>query len=57
MWNRCRLQPAQGQISVKEFAAQIDVPLLSDTPFFHELGVGAAFRIPTINTTGSVKKL
>lgn len=47
--------PAQGDISVKEFAAQIDVPLLSDKPFFRELGVGAAFRYSDYNTTGSVK--
>lgn len=47
--------PARGEISVKEFAAQVDVPLLSNTPFFHELGVGAAFRYSDYNTTGSVK--
>lgn len=43
------------KISSKEFAAQIDVPLLSDTPFFKELGVGAAFRYSDYNPTGSVK--
>jgi iron complex outermembrane receptor protein len=46
---------ARGQISVKEFAAQIDIPLLSETSFFHELGVGAAFRYSDYNPTGSVK--
>lgn len=47
--------PARGDISVKEFAAQVDVPLLSDTPFFHELGVGAAFRYSDYKPSGSVK--
>lgn len=46
---------ARGQISVKEFAAQIDVPLLSETPFFHELGIGAAFRYSDYTTSGSVE--
>ncbi len=39
-------------ISVKEFAAQIDVPLLSDQPFFKELSVGAAGRISDYSTVG-----
>ncbi|MES2156172.1 MAG: TonB-dependent receptor [Pseudomonadota bacterium] len=47
--------PARGQISVKEFAAQIDVPLLTDKPFFRDLGVGAAFRYSDYNPTGGVK--
>lgn len=45
---------ASGKISVKEFATQIDVPLLSDTPFFKELGVGAAFRYSDYKPSGSV---
>lgn len=45
---------ASGKISVKEFATQIDVPLLSDTPFFRELGVGAAFRYSDYKPSGSV---
>ncbi|MEC8036002.1 MAG: TonB-dependent receptor [Pseudomonadota bacterium] len=47
--------PARGEISVKEFAAQLDVPLLSDTPFFHELGIGAAFRYSDYKPSGSVE--
>ncbi len=42
-------------ISVKEIAAQIDIPLISDKPFFQELAVGAAGRLSDYSTTGSVK--
>jgi outer membrane receptor protein involved in Fe transport len=41
-------------ISVKEAAAQIDIPLLADRPFFRELGIGAAARISDYSVTGSV---
>ena len=41
-------------ISVKEIAAQIDVPLISDKPFARELGVGAAARRSKYSVTGSV---
>jgi outer membrane receptor protein involved in Fe transport len=41
-------------ISVKEAAAQIDVPLISDKPFFRELGIGAAIRVSDYSVTGSV---
>ena len=34
-------QPTQGEISVDEFAAQIDVPLLADKPFLKKLSIGA----------------
>ncbi|MEH3107887.1 MAG: TonB-dependent receptor [Sphingomonas fennica] len=46
--------PASGRISVKEVAAQIDVPLLADRPFFQELGVGGAVRLSDYSVTGSV---
>ncbi|GGB23085.1 TonB-dependent receptor [Sphingomonas metalli] len=46
--------PASGNISVKEIAAQIDIPLLADKPFFHELGIGAAVRLSDYSVTGSV---
>ncbi|MFL6762356.1 MAG: TonB-dependent receptor plug domain-containing protein [Sphingomicrobium sp.] len=46
--------PAHGEISVKEAAAQIDVPLLADRSFAQELAVGAAARISHYNTVGSV---
>jgi outer membrane receptor protein involved in Fe transport len=46
--------PASGEISVKEAAAQIDIPLLADRAFFRELGIGGAVRISDYSTTGSV---
>ena len=46
--------PASGRISVKEFAAQIDVPLLADKPFFKEFGIGGAVRVSDYSVTGSV---
>lgn len=46
--------PASGKISVKEAAVQLDVPLLADKPFFHELGVGGALRVSDYSTTGTV---
>jgi len=45
---------ASGAIAVKEAAAQIDIPLLADRPFFHELGIGGAVRISDYTTSGSV---
>ncbi|MFM5894057.1 MAG: TonB-dependent receptor domain-containing protein [Novosphingobium sp.] len=41
-------------INVKEFAAQIDIPLLADKPFFKELAVGAAGRVSDYSVSGSV---
>ena len=46
--------PAKGNISVKEAAAQIDVPVLADRSFAQELAFGAAARISDYNTVGSV---
>ena len=45
---------ARGNISVKEFAAQVDIPLLADKPFFRELGVGAAVRVSNYSSSGTV---
>ncbi len=46
--------PASGRISVKEIAGQIDIPLLANRPFFHELGIGGAARYSDYSVTGSV---
>ncbi|WP_404370704.1 TonB-dependent receptor domain-containing protein [Sphingomonas sp. MMS24-J45] len=46
--------PASGAISVKEAAAQIDIPLIADKPFFRELGVGGAVRVSDYSTSGTV---
>ncbi|MFM2300281.1 MAG: hypothetical protein RLZZ84_17 [Pseudomonadota bacterium] len=48
------LPVAKKAVSVKEFAAQVDVPLLADKPFARELGVGAAVRVSDYSVTGSV---
>lgn len=45
---------ASGNISVKEIAAQLDIPLLADRPFFHELGIGGAIRYSDYSVTGGV---
>jgi outer membrane receptor protein involved in Fe transport len=41
-------------ISVKELAAQTDVPLITDRRFAKEVGVGAAARVSDYSVTGSV---
>jgi iron complex outermembrane recepter protein len=41
-------------INVKELAGQIDIPLLSDKPFFKELAIGAAARVSDYSVSGSV---
>jgi outer membrane receptor protein involved in Fe transport len=47
-------QPTSGTISVKEFATQIDVPLLADKPLVKKLSLGAAFRRSDYSTSGGV---
>jgi iron complex outermembrane recepter protein len=50
-----QLPVSKKSINVKEIAAQIDIPLISDKPFFQELAIGAAGRISDYSVTGSVK--
>lgn len=45
---------ASGAISLKEVAAQLDIPLLADEPFFQELGIGGAVRLSDYSTSGTV---
>nr|AGU11500.1 TonB-dependent Receptor Plug Domain [uncultured organism] len=45
---------ASGAIGVKEAAAQIDIPLIADKPFFRELGIGGAVRVSDYTTSGTV---
>jgi outer membrane receptor protein involved in Fe transport len=47
-------QPSRGEIEVDEFAAQIDIPVLSDLPGIDQLNLGAAFRRSDYSTSGSV---
>jgi iron complex outermembrane recepter protein len=47
-------QPSRGAIGVKEFAGQVDVPLLADLPLIKKLSLGAAFRHSDYTTSGGV---
>jgi len=47
-------QGTTGEISVDEYALQIDVPLLADVPLVHKLSIGGAFRRSDYTTSGSV---
>ena len=46
--------PATGEISVKEIAGQLDVPLLADHPYAKEFGIGGAVRLSDYSSSGSV---
>ncbi|WP_254606470.1 TonB-dependent receptor domain-containing protein [Sphingomonas bacterium] len=45
---------ASGAIDVKEIAGQIDIPLLANRRFIHELGIGGAVRVSNYSTSGTV---
>jgi iron complex outermembrane recepter protein len=45
---------SQKAITVKEIAGQIDIPLVADQAFFHELAIGGAARLSDYSTSGSV---
>jgi len=47
------LPVSKKEISVKEIAGQIDVPLIADKPFARELGIGAAVRLSDYSVTGT----
>ena len=47
-----RTRNAGGQFDVKEVFGEVKVPILKDTPFFHELTVGAAGRYADYSTIG-----
>jgi outer membrane receptor protein involved in Fe transport len=46
--------PSRGAIGVREFAGQVDVPLLSDLPLVEKLSLGAALRRSNYTTSGGV---
>lgn len=48
------LPVSRKSITVKEIAGQIDVPLLSDKPFVHELAIGGAARVSDYSASGSI---
>lgn len=47
-------KPSRGAIGVKEFAGQLDVPLLADLPLIKKLSLGMAFRHSDYTTSGGV---
>jgi outer membrane receptor protein involved in Fe transport len=47
-----RTNNARGQFDVMEVFGEVKVPILKDTPFFHELTVGAAGRYADYSTIG-----
>ncbi|MDE2301256.1 MAG: TonB-dependent receptor [Sphingomonadales bacterium] len=42
-------------ITVKEVAGQVDIPLIADKPFIKELGIGAAARVSDYSVSGTVE--
>jgi iron complex outermembrane receptor protein len=47
-----QIAPTSGKFDVKEAYAELNVPLLKDTAFFHVLSFGGAARISDYSTTG-----
>lgn len=47
-----RTQNAGGSFDVKEVFGEVSFPILRDTPFFHDLTVGAAGRYASYSTVG-----
>lgn len=48
------LPDTAGSFDVKEAYAEINVPILRDTPFFHSLNIRAAGRVSDYSTVGTV---
>jgi iron complex outermembrane recepter protein len=48
------LPDTRGSFDVKEVYGEINVPLLADTPFFHQLSVRGSGRISDYSTVGTV---
>jgi outer membrane receptor protein involved in Fe transport len=46
--------PVSGSYNVKEFFAELQVPLVADRPFFHELTVAGGYRYSDYNLSGGV---
>ncbi len=49
-----QLSVPERSVNVKELAGQIDIPLISDKPFFKEFAIGAAARVSDYSVSGSV---
>lgn len=48
------LPDTRGAFDVKEAYAEVNVPILAETPFFHQLSVRAAGRVSDYSTVGTV---
>jgi outer membrane receptor protein involved in Fe transport len=46
--------PSQGSTNVRELGAELLLPILRDTPFFHKLELNLGYRISDYNVTGTV---
>lgn len=46
--------PVAGSYDVKEFFAEVQLPLVADRPFFHELTINGGYRYSDYNLSGSV---
>jgi outer membrane receptor protein involved in Fe transport len=49
------LPDTEGEFNVKEIYGEVNVPILSERPFFHQLNLRAAGRLSDYSTVGSVK--
>lgn len=47
-------QTFSGAIDVKELYAELSLPILADTPFFHALNLDLAYRLSDYSTVGSI---
>ena len=49
------LPDTKGKFSVKELYGEVNIPVMRDQPFFHQLNLRAAGRLSDYSTVGSVK--
>jgi len=49
------LPDTEGEFNVKELYGEVNIPILSERPFFHQLNLRGAGRLSDYSTVGSVK--
>ena len=49
------LPDTEGEFNVKEIYGEVNIPILADRPFFHQLNLRGAGRLSDYSTVGSVK--
>jgi outer membrane receptor protein involved in Fe transport len=49
------LPDTQGEFDVKEIYGEVNIPILAETPFFHQLNLRAAGRLSDYSTVGTVE--